>query len=128
MTPSEIGKAGENAVCYYLAHLGYQIIARNFRVRGGEIDIIAVKADELCFVEVKTRKLNGLTTGTEAVNRRKQHLVIRTAHCYCEKQGIDEDDWYLRYDIADVTTMNDRIVNIDYLENAFDETDFHDNS
>ncbi|MDE5792401.1 MAG: YraN family protein [Oscillospiraceae bacterium] len=128
MTASEIGIMGENAVCEYLQALGYRIIKKNFRIRGGEIDIIAVKADELCFVEVKTRNLNSLATGAEAVNYRKKKLVIKTAHCFCEKYHFDEDDWYFRYDIADVTTKNNKIINIDYLENAFDETDFHENS
>lgn len=128
MNATEIGAMGENAVCEYLKNLNYQIIAKNFRIRGGEIDIIAIKTDELCFVEVKTRKLNSLVSGTEAVNYRKRNLIIKTAHYFCDKFNFDEDDWYFRYDIAEVITRNNKIINIDYLENAFDETDFHENS
>ncbi|MDE6776901.1 MAG: YraN family protein [Oscillospiraceae bacterium] len=128
MTATEIGNMGEDAVCAYLENLNYQIIDRNFRIRGGEIDIIAVKSDELCFVEVKTRSLNSLTTGIEAVDYGKKKRIIKTAHYYCEKYHFDEDDWYFRYDIAEVTIMRNKIIKIDYLENAFDETNFHDNS
>ena len=128
MTAQEIGRMGEDAVCYYLEYLGYQIIARNFRVRGGEIDVIASKNEDLCFLEVKTRKLNGLTDGLESVSRKKQNLIIRAAHAYCNKYQIPIEDWYIRYDIASVTTLHDRIIDIEYLESAFDETDFHDHN
>lgn len=128
MTPAETGKMGELAVGYYLEYLGYQILDRNFRIRGGEIDLIAVRQEELCFVEVKTRKANSTESGAEAVNRRKQRLLIRAAGQYLEKRNLSEEDWYIRYDIAEVITLHDRIIEINYLENAFDETDFHDNS
>ncbi|MBQ9111430.1 MAG: YraN family protein [Oscillospiraceae bacterium] len=128
MTAAELGRMGEDAVRYYLEALGYRILARNFRIRGGEIDIVAAKDEDLCFVEVKTRTLGTLETGLEAVTWQKRRLLIRAAYAYCEKQDINADDWYIRYDIADVTVHHDRIVDIDYLENAFDETDFHDNS
>ena len=128
VTPYETGRMGEFAVSYYLEYLGYQILERNFRIQGGEIDLIASKEDTLCFIEVKTRKLNAVESGAEAVNQRKQRLVIRTAYRYLEMHDISEEDWYFRYDIAEVITLHDRILNINYLENAFDETDFHDNS
>ena len=124
MTPAEIGRMGELAVSYYLEYLGYQILDRNFRIRGGEIDLIAIKHDELCFIEVKTRKFNSLESGAEAVDRRKQRLLIRAAYHYMMKKNLSEDDWYIRYDIAEVITQHNRIINIDYIENAFDETDF----
>lgn len=127
MTAYETGRMGEDAVSEYLESQGYRILARNFRIRGGEIDLIASHDDELCFVEVKTRRRDGLTDGFDAVDRRKQRLLIRTAHAYCDRHQIELCDWYLRYDIAVVTTWHDRIINLEYLENAFDETDCLDN-
>ena len=53
MTRSETGKLGEEKVCEYLTQLGYTIAARNFRIKGGEIDIIAEDGTYLAFVEVK---------------------------------------------------------------------------
>lgn len=128
MKPAETGHLGEEAVCCYLEERGYCILARNFRIRGGEIDIVASKGDELCFVEVKTRSLDAQESGFEAVDRRKQRLLIKAAYAYCEKYNINEEDWYIRYDIAAVTIWRDRIADIDYLENAFDESGFHDDS
>ncbi len=128
MKPSEIGRMGEDAVCFYLEALGYEILSRNFRVRGGEIDIVAAHGPELCFVEVKTRRLESMESGFEAVTRQKQRRLIRAAYLYCEKCDMQDEDWFIRYDIAEVTTWHNRIINIDYLESAFDETYFHDNS
>lgn len=125
MTPTEKGNLGEEAVCRWLTERGYRILERNFRVRGGEIDIIAAKDEDLCFVEVKTRKLDSLESGFEAVNKRKERLIIRAAYLYCEKNEINDEDWYIRYDIAAVTLLQDRVTEIDYVENAFDESDFH---
>ena len=124
MTTHEAGALGETAVAYYLEALGYEIVCRNFRIRGGEIDIIAKREETLCFVEVKTRRLGAMVSGLEAVDRRKQSLIIRAVHAFCEKYQIAEEDWYFRYDIAEVTTWNDRIIDIDYLESAFDESEF----
>lgn len=125
MTPTEKGNLGEEAVCRWLSERGYRILERNFRVRGGEIDIIAAKDEDLCFVEVKTRKPDSLESGFEAVNKRKERLMIRAAYLYCEKNEINDEDWYIRYDIAAVTLLQDRVTEIDYVENAFDESDFH---
>ncbi len=128
MNRMELGQLGELAVCYYLEALGYEIRCRNFRIRGGEIDIVAVRGDELCFAEVKTRSLETGECGVAAVDSRKCKRLIRTAFIYCEKHNINPNDWCIRYDIADVTAHNGRIIDIDYLENAFKITDFYDNS
>lgn len=128
MKPTETGNLGETAVCRYLEEHGYSILARNFRVRGGEIDIVASKDDTLCFVEVKARKLGAQETGFEAVDSRKQRLLVRAAYAYCDKFDIHDEEWYIRYDIAAVTLWQNRIIEIDYLENAFDESAFHDDS
>lgn len=49
------GIAGEDAAAQLLTRAGYQLIARNFRTRYGELDIVAVEGDALVFVEVRTR-------------------------------------------------------------------------
>ena len=78
------GNIGEDAVCGFLVRHGYEIIKRNFTVRGGEIDIIAEKADIIAFVEVKTRTIGSMTSAEEAVDLRKQRLIIRTAKAYLQ--------------------------------------------
>ncbi|HVF69666.1 MAG TPA: YraN family protein [Xanthomonadales bacterium] len=76
------GNAGEDIACRYLTNKGYKIITRNFRIRGGEIDIIAVDGDTLAFVEVKTRTSKQFGTGLEAIGFWKIKALIKTAQIY----------------------------------------------
>ena len=71
------GNIGEDAVCGFLVRHGYEIIKRNFTVRGGEIDIIAEKADIIAFVEVKTRE-HGFYSAEERVGRSGQAAAYRS--------------------------------------------------
>ena len=49
-----LGDIAEEKACFYLRDLGFQIIERNYTLRGGEIDIIAIKDEVLHFIEVKS--------------------------------------------------------------------------
>lgn len=121
MTKSEIGKLGEEAVCRYLIEKGYSIRARNYRIKGGEIDIIADNGSYLAFVEVKTRKPESLVTGFEAVNKRKRGFIIKTAADYCCKYP---NVLQPRFDVAQIIFDGKRICSIDYIKNAFDTTGY----
>lgn len=122
MTKSETGKLGEESVCSYLLGMGYRIIARNYRIKGGEIDIIAENGDYIAFVEVKSRKPDSLASGFEAVSKRKQGLIIKTAADYCLKHP---NVWQPRFDVASVIIENGRVLSIDYVTNAFDTTGYN---
>lgn len=124
MKPKQTGDAGEAAVCTYLEAHGYRILDRNFRIRGGELDIVAACGDTLCFVEVKTRRMDPMSPALASIDSRKQSLLIRAAYAWCEKHGITEEDWFIRYDAAEAVVWNGRIIDIDYLESAFDESGF----
>jgi len=104
-----------------LLERGYEIVSRNYRKRCGEIDIIATFADEIAFVEVKTRKFGGLTAGIAAVNREKQRRIAETA-----KRFLAENPrWYgksARFDAADVVITTDKspkLLSVEYYANAF---------
>ena len=122
MTKSEIGKLGEESVCAYLTERGYNLIARNYRIKGGEIDIIAENGDYIAFVEVKARKPDSLVTGFEAVNKRKQGLIIKTAADYCCKHP---NMLQPRFDVAQVIIDGDKVLSIDYISNAYDTTGYN---
>jgi putative endonuclease len=80
------GKLGEDAAVNYLRKRGYQIVQRNFRIRNGEIDVIAIdqstKPETLVFVEVKTREGKKFGTPLEAITRYKLKYLIRAATFY----------------------------------------------
>lgn len=121
MTKTEAGRLGEERVCAYLTERGYSIISRNFRIKGGEIDIIAENGDYIVFVEVKARRRGSMVSGFEAVNRRKQGLVIRAAAEYLRRNPSILQP---RFDTAQVTLEDGGASEVDYLENAYDTTGY----
>lgn len=122
MNKRSIGNIGEESVCHYLIKRGYRIVARNYTIRGGEIDIIAEDGEFLAFVEVKSRKPDSMVSGFEAVNSRKKGLIIRTAADYCAKHP---NQLQPRFDVAEVTVSRGRVMKIDYIKNAFDTTGYN---
>ena len=118
---SERGKAGEEHVCRYLEKRGWRIAARNYRIKGGEIDIVAEKDGIIAFVEVKTRKFGSLSDGIDAVDAKKRKCVIRAADRYLEE--FSDMAHEVRFDAAVVTITTEeapRVLEMQYYENAFD--------
>lgn len=116
-TKRDIGNAGETAVCKFLQKNGYEILKRNYTIRGGEIDIIAKKNDCIAFVEVKTRKFGALQTGEEAITKSKQKCIIKTAQRYF---NLFSEPCSGRFDVAVVETSGEEIRKIKYYVSAFD--------
>lgn len=117
MTTRDIGNIGEKAVCRYLRLRGYRILDRNYTIRGGEIDIVAFKRKTIHFVEVKTRKVNSITTGEEAITKEKRRFIIKTAKHYCATQKKRFDS--VCFDVAVVTHENNKVSKIVYYKDAF---------
>lgn len=111
----DAGQQGESVVAQHLENEGYKIIARNYRQRCGEIDLIATRDEVLCFVEVKTRSTEYFPTPL-VVTKSKQLKIIRTARNYALRNGIR--DKVLRFDVA-IVIGNSENFNIRYLANAF---------
>src|SRR5437016_1853 len=78
------GRRGEEDAYFYLRHLGYIMVARNFRSprRRGEIDLIGWDKDVLCFIEVKTRTTRDVKPAEAAVDRSKQRELAAVAREY----------------------------------------------
>lgn len=119
---SETGRLGEELVAFYLKRSGYSILRRNYRIRGGEIDIIAASEEVIAFVEVKTRHEGSMTSGFEAVGARKQRLIIRTALKFLSEFPSDLQP---RFDVAEVTVRDGRVRKLKYLDSAFDMEGFY---
>lgn len=117
-TTTETGRAGEEYTAAFLEKNGYIILERNYKVRGGEIDIIARKDDYIVFCEVKTRKSQSMTSGADALTIRKKKNIINTAIRYIWENGAD--DLQPRYDFAEAIYKQNQVVKFSYTENAFD--------
>ncbi len=86
-----IGTKYEQEAAKYLENRGYRILARNYRCRQGEIDLIAAHEGYLVFVEVKFRSDARKGYGSEAVDVRKQRRIIRCAAWYMGREQIPEN-------------------------------------
>lgn len=117
MKPNPNGVLGEDYAAGVLEDLGYEILARNFHSRFGEVDIIAQKGGIIAFIEVKTRKTGSMVPGIEAVTRSKQRKIIATAICYMRACRCNLQP---RFDVFSVVTNGGAAVSHDYIEGAFD--------
>ncbi len=82
MDKQRLGKQGESLAARHLQSKGYRIIARNFRTRNGEIDLIATNRNTLVFIEVKTRIGNLYGEPLESITPWKIRALIRTANFF----------------------------------------------
>jgi putative endonuclease len=81
------GRAGEEAACRFLVASGYEILERNVTTDAGEIDVVAVDGDILCFVEVKARADDEHGPAVAFVGPRKQRRLARSAALYLAGRG-----------------------------------------
>lgn len=94
------GRRGEDIAAEHLAKHGYRIIERNYRCRQGEIDIIAMDAAALVFIEVKTRASDRFGPPAEAVDAGKQGRMAHAALKYMADKGLSETE--ARFDVVSV--------------------------
>ena len=112
------GKLGEDAAAKFLEAQGYKIVARNFRIRSAEIDIIAQKDDVIVFVEVKARSDIRHGLPSEAVNLRKQKKIIEAAEVFLQDENFSE--CACRFDVVEVYLRGELVEEINHIENAFE--------
>ena len=112
---AEYGKQAEEMAAAYLEERGYEIKARNYRIRAGEIDIVAKRYGWLVFVEVKARASVNYGYPREAVTLAKQARIIRAANMYLMETGLTESS--IRFDVIEVHGSK-----INHWPNAFDAT------
>jgi putative endonuclease len=94
------GAAGEDLACAWLERRGYRILARNWRCRSGEVDVVARVGSTTVFVEVKERRNASHGLGLEAVTWSKRQRLVRAARLYAASKGLSETD--LRFDVVSV--------------------------
>lgn len=110
------GKTGEDLACRELERRGYAIVARRYRRRGGEFDIIARDGPTLVFVEVKARTDRAFGAAGEAVGFTKRRRMVRLAVEYMMRERISGCP--CRFDVVSVHMDAGRPV-IEVFRNAF---------
>ena len=84
---TDIGKIAEAKAVSYLQRKNFHILCRNYRCKFGEIDIIAKSGETTVFAEVKSRSVNSLGLPCEAVDKRKQFKIRKTAGYYIRSRS-----------------------------------------
>ena len=110
-----IGAEGETHIAHHLEKNGFSIVARNFTVRSGEVDIIACRDELIVFVEVKTRSNNYFNT-SEVITRSKQKKIILAAKTFLIHNNFKNKVY--RFDVA---LVEKKLKKITYIPNAFYE-------
>jgi putative endonuclease len=113
---TSIGNQGEQLAKEFLVQKGYHILHCNWRYQKAEVDIIAETENFIVFVEVKTRAENRLTEPEQAVDAKKQQLLIYAANGYCEKFSIEKE---IRFDVVSVILKANQAPEITHIEEAF---------
>lgn len=81
------GREAEAAAARLLEKAGLRIVDRNFRVRGGEIDLIARDGSTLVFVEVRARSGGGFGGAAASIDAAKQQRIVLAARHYLARHG-----------------------------------------
>jgi len=115
-THNDLGYWGEQKAAEYLEHKGMRILERNWRDGHRDIDIVAVDADMLVIVEVKTRRNNVFCEPAAAVDRSKIRSICTAANKYVKMKCIDMP---VRFDIVTITGTDGSGCSIDHIEDAF---------
>ncbi|CAN5703198.1 hypothetical protein BH20ACI4_BH20ACI4_33560 [soil metagenome] len=129
---SLIGKKGEKLAADFLKRKGYELVLSNFKVPigrnrlgvqiSGEIDIIAIENNVLCFVEVKTRSSDEYSTPQSAVDLRKQRQITRTARVY--RKIFNLNKMKFRYDVVGIVLNGKKAPKIEIFKGFWTDEKF----
>ena len=113
-----VGIIGEKIAVSYLKKRGYKILAKNFKLKCGEIDIVAREGEYICFVEVKTRTSNAFAQPFESVDYIKQKKMQSAALIWLNMHNLD--DALCRFDIVSIIlNKNYKLIEINIIKDAF---------
>lgn len=113
----EFGKQAERAAVDFLKARGYKILACNYKIKLGEIDIIGQDKETICFIEVKARHSLSLGFPQEAVSAKKQRQISKAAICYLKANNLLEKS--ARFDVLTLL-YKDNLPQISLITDAFE--------
>ncbi len=114
------GELGEDVAVHFMIEHGYRIVERNYRCKGGEVDIIARDPVDksLVFIEVKARR--GLSYGVPqlAVTPFKQRQISKATLTWLSKNSLHDTN--ARFDVIAILLVTNGQHKIEHIVNAFD--------
>ncbi len=110
-----LGARGENLACRELRRHGLRVLRRNYRVRGGEIDLVARDGEVLVFVEVRVRSHAAWGGAAASVDRAKRARLLHAARCFLGADADGLGDVPCRFDVVAIDGARVR-----WIRDAFD--------
>lgn len=111
------GVGGQDAAELVYVRRGYHVVARNWRCKLGELDLILARGELLAVCEVKTRRGDRFGGGHVAVDGRKQHKIRSVTEVFLSQTGRLPAS--LRFDVASVAMGTDGSASVELFEDAF---------
>lgn len=112
---NELGKLGEELAVDFLEKNGYEILETNWTFQKAEVDIIALKAEVLAVVEVKTRSSIDFGLPQDFVKPKKIQLLVKAINEYVTQNDLDVD---VRFDIVAINKEKNEFK-LEHIEDAF---------
>jgi putative endonuclease len=112
-----LGKLGEDLACAELDRRGYSILARRYRSRFGEIDIVSERDGTVVFVEVKARRTSRRGAAAETIPFWKRRRIAAMALDYLAWTG--RSDRRCRFDVVAIDGIGTDTMRLQVIENAF---------
>lgn len=84
-----LGSQAERAAERELRRQGYRIVARNVRAAGGELDLVALQGDTVCFVEVRSRSAGDLASALRSVGVAKRRQLTKLARAFLRQRRLE---------------------------------------
>jgi putative endonuclease len=116
-TKHALGRAGEQLAADYLQDNGLAVLARNWRCRLGEIDIVGTDGRTVVFCEVKTRSGVDYGAPLDAVSPDKVRRLRELAKAWLDEQRLQGCP--VRFDVVSILWPPGRPARIEHLEGAF---------
>jgi putative endonuclease len=116
-----VGRRGENLACSLLRAKNCEILCRNYKVKSGEIDIIARDGGILAFVEVKTRRHSTRSRPAEGLSERQKMRIYRAGMSYLKE--IENPNVIYRFDLIEIVISPFRIHEARHWQGHFGSSD-----
>lgn len=114
----EFARSCEAAAARHLEQRGWRIVARNFRTRRGEIDIIASRGPILAFVEVKGKRGTAYGSPAEMLTLPKRRRIVGAAIEYLQEHRVRRSS--CRFDLVAVTAADGGRLSLEHIPGVFD--------
>ena len=113
----KLGAKGEKIARRLLKNKGLDILCNNYRVKAGEIDIVALDAKTICFVEVKTRSKSDYYRPADGLKSKQESRIIKAGLKYLQSINLEKPSY--RFDLIEIIYGKWDVIEVRHWEAHF---------